>query len=277
MSFAGILNGDFVVWHENIAQVDIKPLATIDSFNRLDVVMGVNLTNNAPHIKLYVQASAGGGYSYIATLAPLSSPSLPSNGEFVEVTYSALFSARAAINIRLVITKDGVIPQELTAVKKYILYNNSVALVGGSSFQVNDLGWQTGKVFSTIFKYLSPSQAPSIKFMHVFAAAGDKMAGEFLMIGNVLSTASHGMLIPMACQLTHISLSVSNDTLITDSNGIEILKNGTSLFNLTLPMNTSHALQDTAISLSAADIISVRCTSTNPTLLQNPIVTLYYS
>lgn len=154
MSFAGIFNGSFVVWHENIAQIDIKLGPQLSAFNKMDLIVGLNRFNDNPQIKIYYKSSINGTLVYLTQLAPSSLPTIPGDGSFVEATYSASFNSRIATDIRVVVTKDGINPQEFTPIKKYTLYNNSIATVGGSQFKVNDLGWQTGEVFRTIFKYL---------------------------------------------------------------------------------------------------------------------------
>jgi len=154
MSFSGILNGNFVVWHENVAQIDTKLTPQLSQLNKVDVVMGVNRYNESPHIKLYYKSSTTGSYIYLTTLTSITPPTIPSDGTFVEATYSAAFSNRTATDIRIIITKDGTVPQELTPVKKYVIYNNGTPITGGFQHATNDRGWQTGKVFKTIFKYL---------------------------------------------------------------------------------------------------------------------------
>lgn len=160
MSFISILDGSFVVWHANVAQVDIALISALPAFNKIDLLMAANKFNKDSVIKVYTKTHATDEYSFLTQLAATSSPSYPIDGSFVEVMYSATFPARSVSQIRIIITADGINPQELTPVKKYTLYNNNTAVVGNSQFQTNDLGWRTGEVFKTIFRFLSVPISP---------------------------------------------------------------------------------------------------------------------
>ena len=118
MALSGILNGNFVVWHENIAQIDIELIPQLPQFNRIDLIMGVNRYNDDPQIKIYCKSSTTGGYNFITQLTVTAMPTIPSDGSFVEATYSASFGARPVTDVRIVVTKDGTEPQELTPIKK---------------------------------------------------------------------------------------------------------------------------------------------------------------
>lgn len=154
MGLASILNGDYIVWHGQIAQIDIKLTPQLSQANRLDLILGVNCHNSTPQVKLYYKPGVSEDYVYLATMSPITTPIIPGDGTFIDTTYSVAFSSRIATYFRIIVSKDGILPQELTPIKKYIVYNNNSAVVGGSAFLVNDLGWKTGEVFKTIFKYL---------------------------------------------------------------------------------------------------------------------------
>jgi hypothetical protein len=118
------------------------------------MIVGVNKYNLDNYIRVFYKASESSPFIYLAQMSLVGSVTCPSDGTFVDASYTCSFGAVAASHLRFIITRDGVNPKELTPVKRYKIYNNGVAVVGGSKFEVNSLGWQTGEVFKTIFTYL---------------------------------------------------------------------------------------------------------------------------
>lgn len=154
MTFAGILSGEYVVWHNRIAQIDAKLTPVLPSLNKVEMVVGVNKYNQDNYIRVFYKTSAVSPFIFLKQMALAAPVECPADGSFIDAVYSCTFGAVSATEIRFVVTKDGVNPKELTPIKKYRLFNNGVLVVGGSTFEVNPLGWQTGEVFKTIFTYL---------------------------------------------------------------------------------------------------------------------------
>lgn len=154
MSFAGILSGEYVVWHNRVAQIDAKLTPSLSLLNKAEMIVGVNKYNQDNYIRVFYKTSSTSPFIFLKQMALVLPVECPADGSFIDATYACTFGAVTASEIRFVITKDGVNPKELTPIKRYRLFNNGTLVVGGSTFEVNALGWQTGEVFKTIFTYL---------------------------------------------------------------------------------------------------------------------------
>ena len=154
MSFAGILNGEYVVWHNRIAQIDVKLFPSFHSLNKIEMVIAVNNDNLESCVGVFYKTNDASPMHLLMQMTPPVGIVCPDDGSFIDVVYSCAFAPIAASDLRFIITRDGTIQKELTPVKKYRLYENNALIVGGSTYEINDLGWQTGEVFKTIFKYL---------------------------------------------------------------------------------------------------------------------------
>jgi hypothetical protein len=153
--FAGVFSGDYVVWHNVPAQITVNLTTPLTSVTKIEVVVGLNKYNPDADIKIWSRGSPLGTFTFLSSMAVVNMPELPSDGKFVDVTYQASFPTTLMNDFRVVITKDGVEARELTPVKQYYVYNNQPSpIVGGSKFNINELGWKTSEVFETIFRYL---------------------------------------------------------------------------------------------------------------------------
>jgi len=153
--FAGVFNGEYVVWHNSPAQITVNLTTPLTSVSKIELIVGLNKYNPVSDIKIWSRSNVAGSFSFLANMTAVNVPDLPQDGKFVDVVYRATFPLTPMSDFRVVITKDGVQPREMTPVKHYSIYNNQPnPIVGGSRFTNNSLGWKTSEVFETIFRYL---------------------------------------------------------------------------------------------------------------------------
>lgn len=155
MTFASILGGEYVVWHNTPAQITVRMENPIATITKIQLVVGINTRNFNPNIKLWTRSSESAPFIYTAQLSANVLPTVPSDGSFVDAVYETDINGLVISEFRLVVTANGAEAQEFTPIKKYnIFVGGNTPIVGGSVYAVNDLGWQVGEVFATILSYL---------------------------------------------------------------------------------------------------------------------------
>lgn len=153
--FAGILDGQYVVWHKRLAQLFVHLEPALATVSRLELIVGCNVENPVADVKVWSRASSSSSFVFLGSLTPVSIPAFNGDGTFEDVVYRLDMPLTPIADLRFNVTADGVNAREMTPLKKYMIYNNSATpIVGGSHFNINGLGWQTSEVFETIFKYL---------------------------------------------------------------------------------------------------------------------------
>ena len=119
----------------------------------------------------------------------------------------------------------------------------------------------------------------NLKFCHTFTTRANHVpAGTFLKFGDVVSSFSLGALMISDCKLAGIAVMVANSGGISDGSTLEVVISG-STPNQLFPFAaaaTTIVRSDLNVSLTAGQILSVRCGTNNGTALRNPIVTLYF-
>ena len=111
-----------------------------------------------------------------------------------------------------------------------------------------------------------------IKACLQFTRSGNLNAGTFLQNGAIITSTTTGAMVCRTCQLS--GAAVMNTNTISDSSGIDILKNGVSVATLNITSGRSAFTSALSVGFNAGDFISIRTKTTNGSNLRDVQVTV---